>query len=236
MTALIAHELCLADTGIPDPADSRPCLPFDVVRQQRGVYVWGRAKRVEKREIGFSTFFLDFARLCETLDPGRFYSPSSPYGGRFANDALEGDTHSYNGAYHVPGLQYPVFFSEDCYTTALPMHSMRRFMTEEEIFPKDYVNLLPYGAKNPAYEVNRHKYGFRYWRNLQVPETWHRYLDEYAQCEYWGRSVIMTRWTPKHWCTGSRPVPPIILKVRSSASGVDPDRERNGLGGGPKGI
>lgn len=179
------RELCLADTEyLIRRIRGHACLLMWFGNNE--AYMFGESEEGGKREIGFSTFFLDFARLCETLDPGRFYSPSSPYGGRFANDALEGDTHSYNGAYHVPGLQYPVFFSEDCYTTALPMHSMRRFMTEEEIFPKDYVNLLPYGAKNPAYEVNRHKYGFRYWRNLQVPETWHRYLDEYAQCEYWG--------------------------------------------------
>ncbi len=35
-------------------------------------YMFGESEEGGKREIGFSTFFLDFARLCETLDPGRF--------------------------------------------------------------------------------------------------------------------------------------------------------------------
>lgn len=179
------RELCIADAAyLIRRIRGHACLLMWVGNNE--AYMYGESEEGGKKEFGFQTFMLDFARLCEEMDPERFYTPSSPFGGKDANDALEGDTHAYSGAYHVAGLQYPVFFSEDCYTTALPLHSMRRFMSEEEIYPKDYVNYLPYGAKNPAYAVNRHKYGFRYWRNLPIPETWHRYLDEYAQCEYWG--------------------------------------------------
>lgn len=179
------RELCIADAAyLIRRIRGHACLLMWVGNNE--AYMYGESEEGGKKEFGFQTFMLDFARLCEEMDPERFYTPSSPFGGKDANDALEGDTHAYSGAYHVAGLQYPVFFSEDCYTTALPLHSMRRFMSEEEIYPKDYVNCLPYGAKNPAYAVNCHKYGFRYWRNLPIPETWHRYLNEYAQCEYWG--------------------------------------------------
>lgn len=98
-----------------------------------------------------------FAKVCKSLDPKRYYHLSSPSGGRWANDPEEGDTHGYTHLWFVPGREYPVFLSENCRVSAPAIKSMRRMMTEEELWPDGYSG-----------RVTRKTM-------LQWPETWSRH-------------------------------------------------------------
>ena len=148
--------------------------------------MFGEGQGENNQRIGYEVFLHDCADLVHALDPERYYHPSSPMGGSYPNDAMGGDTHSYSGGLHVNGLDYPVFISENAYTCAPPLRSMRRFMREEEIYPPGYVNHLPHGTPNPRLELTRNSFGFRYWRTLPLPQTWYPFMDEFAHCEYWG--------------------------------------------------
>ncbi len=86
--------------------------------------------------IGQVIYDEDYRQVCAQLDPARFYTPTSPVGGSYANDPLEGDTHSYTSNWFVPGGRQPVFLSENmrAFPPALP--SMKRMMGEEALWPK----------------------------------------------------------------------------------------------------
>lgn len=92
--------------------------------------------------------------VCRRLDPGRYYHCSSPSGGRFSNDPLGGDTHGYTHLWYVPGREYPVFLSENCRVSTPPLRSMKKMMTQKELWPEGYRNICT--KKNP----------------LCWPETW----------------------------------------------------------------
>ena len=79
-----------------------------------------------------------FPELCARLDPERLYHPSSPFGGRDANDPEKGDTHGYTHLWFVPGRLYPNFLSENCRVSIPPLRTLRRMMTDEELWPADY--------------------------------------------------------------------------------------------------
>lgn len=102
-----------------------------------------------------------YPAVCQQFDPGRFYWPCSPTGGCDANDPLGGDTHGYTHLWFVPGAQYPVFASENCRVSAPAMRSMRRMMTEEELWPAGYTGLqtkdstLPWPATWDAHNTNQ---------------------------------------------------------------------------------
>jgi hypothetical protein len=149
-------------------------------------YMFGEGQGENNRQIGYKVFMHDFAEAVKRLDPGRYYHASSPIGGRYPNDAQGGDTHSYSGGIYVAGLEHAVFVSENCYTSAPGLKSMRLFMADDEIFPHGYVNALYAGMHNPRFDATKNSFGFRYWRNLPVPPSWHNFMDEFAHCEYWG--------------------------------------------------
>ncbi|GHV64309.1 hypothetical protein AGMMS49587_16420 [Spirochaetia bacterium] len=78
-----------------------------------------------------------FPKLLKELDPGRYYHPSSPSGGAWANDPREGDYHTYNCVIEYPYGDYPNFLSE-CIRTAPPvLHSLRRFV-KGDLWPAGY--------------------------------------------------------------------------------------------------
>lgn len=95
--------------------------------------------------------------ICKRLDPERHYQPSSPYYGLDPNDPQKGDTHGYTNMWFVPGYDYLNFASEDTRIAAPPLHSLRRFMAPQDIWPEGYSPLYTPG--------NRYPY----------PETWLRY-------------------------------------------------------------
>ena len=74
----------------------------------------------------------------EKLDPGRFFHPSSPHGGRVPNWPLEGDWHDYSTLKFSPMASVPLFASEIGRVSAPSATSMRRFLSEEELWPAGY--------------------------------------------------------------------------------------------------
>lgn len=91
--------------------------------------------------------------VCRELDPSRYYQPSSPYFGMNPNDPREGNTHGYTNMWFVPGYDYLNFASEDTRISAPVLHSMKRFMTDEEIWPADYTTLYKHGDQFPYPET-----------------------------------------------------------------------------------
>ncbi len=77
-------------------------------------------------------------RACAKLDPGRFFHPSSPYGGRTANWPLEGDWHDYSTLKFTPMASVPLFPSEVGRVSAPSVTSMRRFLSKEELWPDGF--------------------------------------------------------------------------------------------------
>ena len=71
-------------------------------------------------------------------DPTRPYHPSSPWGGPFSNYALQGDWHDYTTIKFVPLASVPLFGSELCRVSPPPVSSMRRYLTDEEIWPAGF--------------------------------------------------------------------------------------------------
>ncbi len=102
-----------------------------------------------KSRLGFSIFEVDYKEICKQLDPGRYYHINSPWGGCYANDPLGGDTHGYAFSWYVPGIDYPVFYSESMRTSPPGLKSLRRFIKEEDLWPAGYVDKLGYGERAP---------------------------------------------------------------------------------------
>jgi hypothetical protein len=76
---------------------------------------------------------------CKRLDPTRLYHASSPYGGGpTGNWPLEGDWHDYTTINFAPQASVPLFGSEVIRTSVPSSASMRRFLTEEEFWPKGF--------------------------------------------------------------------------------------------------
>ena len=95
--------------------------------------------------------------ICRRLDPDRYYQPSSPYYGENPNDPQEGNTHGYTNMWFVPGYDFLNFASEDTRIAAPPLHSLKRFMAPEDIWPADYSPIYKHGDIYP------------------YPKTWLRY-------------------------------------------------------------
>jgi hypothetical protein len=79
-----------------------------------------------------------FSKVCNTLDPERFYCISSPYGGVWSNDPSVGDTHGYTHLWYVPGRIFPHFLSENCRVSVPELRTLKLMMEPDEIWPQDY--------------------------------------------------------------------------------------------------
>lgn len=145
-------------------------------------------------QYGFDLIFKDAPTICSQLDPSRPYLPSSPMGGDYPQDASSGDIHGYWGNDFEPGIDYPVLYSESCHATTYCKHSMLRFMTPEEIWPKGHMDTH---LQDPRFfaeaarkgQNRRASYALcfqNYWRQISVPESWRTHLSEFAPSELWG--------------------------------------------------
>jgi hypothetical protein len=91
-----------------------------------------------KTEIGRDLFGGIMPEAVARLDPDRAFHPSSPYGGPVPNWPLEGDWHDYTTLTFSPEASVPAFASEVGRASAPSLASMRRFLSEEELWPKGY--------------------------------------------------------------------------------------------------
>jgi hypothetical protein len=99
-------------------------------------YLWSSIKEVPqaKRDI----FEWMMPEACKRLDPTRLFHVSSPHGGPTGNWPLEGDWHDYTTINFAPQASVPLFGSEVLRTSVPSIASMRRFMSEEELWPKGF--------------------------------------------------------------------------------------------------
>jgi hypothetical protein len=148
----------------------------------------GTCEYEEARYKGFDLIYKDGAEICARLDPERLYIPSTPIGGAYPQDPKGGDMHGYWGNDFEAGIKYPVLFSESCHATTYSRHSMLKFMTPEEIWPKDYHDTHVYKMDFSEVEKNgrdRKLCYKNYWRQISVPETWEPHLSGFAASELW---------------------------------------------------
>ncbi len=89
----------------------------------------------DKPMVGRVIFEQDYPEVCGRLDPDRFYLVNSPYGGAFANDPAEGDSHSYNHIWYVPGEEFPIVFSENTRISPPLIKSLKRVLGDD-VWPK----------------------------------------------------------------------------------------------------
>ena len=78
------------------------------------------------------------ADACKRLDPTRLFHISSPYGGATGNWPLEGDWHDYTTINFAPESSVPLFGSEVLRASTPTLASMKRFLSDEELWPAGF--------------------------------------------------------------------------------------------------
>lgn len=129
----------------------------------------------EKYDLSYQPFLEDFARAAREEDPERVYLPCSPCGGDYPSDPSEGDGHPLYYTYRHSVEKYPVFVSESARTSVGPLRSLRRFMSDEEIWPAGYVNQVTYSGPHPTrekYFAADEKFFVPVWKRVPVPASW----------------------------------------------------------------
>ncbi len=109
----------------------------------------------EESYIGTSIFKEDYKKVCNTLDPKRYYHINSPFGGDYTNDPLQGDTHGYTHVYYVPEADYPVMLSENTRISIPVLRSMKKAIGEDKLWPESYSSMVCSPDEMP------------------LPESWH---------------------------------------------------------------
>ena len=93
-----------------------------------------------EKVIGLDLITKKYPQVCARLDRSRFYMPSSPHGGAYANDAKEGDTHGYEMWWYIPGMEYPVACTELMRVSGPAVKSMRRWIPEGKLWDEGFVD------------------------------------------------------------------------------------------------
>ena len=91
-----------------------------------------------KPTAGIGVFDRIMPEACARLDPTRLFHPSSPYGGRVPNWPLEGDWHDYTTLTYSPHASVPTYASEVGRVSTPSLASMRKFLSEDDLWPKDF--------------------------------------------------------------------------------------------------
>ena len=104
--------------------------------------------------------------LVRELDPGRPYHPSSPYGGPHSNYPLEGDWHDYTTLKIVPLSSVPLYASEVCRVSAYSIRSMKRFLSEEELWPDGFTFTVDKPGKIAWPEMWQYRSSGSAWQKL----------------------------------------------------------------------
>ena len=84
---------------------------------------------------------------CRAMDPDRVYHNSSPYGGPAPNWPLEGDWHDYSPGTFCPGASVPTFATEIGRASPPGITSMRKFLSEQELWPEGFVPAVRKGGQ-----------------------------------------------------------------------------------------
>jgi beta-mannosidase len=132
--AVFLENCCAEIEGMIRRLRNHPSLLLWVGGNEQ--YLWSSTTNVPaaKREI----FERRMPEACRRLDPGRLFHTSSPYGGPTGNWPLEGDWHDYTTINFAPAASVPLFGSEVLRASVPSLNSMRRFLSEEELWPKGF--------------------------------------------------------------------------------------------------
>ncbi|GHT63131.1 beta-mannosidase [Spirochaetia bacterium] len=104
------------------------------------VVMGGEYDHPGEKVIGLELYTRMFPEICARLDPGRFFHITSPYGGAFANDPRTGDSHGYEMWWYVPGMEYPVAFTEHMRVSGPALKSVKRWIPEDKLWDRDFVD------------------------------------------------------------------------------------------------
>lgn len=136
--------------GPPDFNENRRIEIEDMIRQLRNhpcilMYCGGNENQMgwsfqfgsdpAEKQILFESIM---PQAVTRLDPDRLFHPSSPYGGRYPNWPLEGDWHDYTTLNFSPEASVPLYASEVGRVSAPSVSSMRKFLSDEELWPTGY--------------------------------------------------------------------------------------------------
>jgi hypothetical protein len=91
-----------------------------------------------KPTVGNKLFDKIMPEAVARLDPDRLFHPSSPFGGRVPNWPLEGDWHDYSTLKFCPHASVPLYASEVGRVSAPSITSMRRFLSDDELWPEGH--------------------------------------------------------------------------------------------------
>lgn len=95
----------------------------------------------KKEPVGRELFEEIMPQLVKKYDPARNFHPSSPWGGENwhnGNSPHEGDWHDYSTIRFMPESTVPLFATEICMVSPYSVNSMLKFMSEEDLWPKDF--------------------------------------------------------------------------------------------------
>ena len=106
------------------------------------VVMGGEYDHPGERVIGLELYTKIYPAICAKLDPSRYYHITSPCGGDFANDPREGDSHGYEMWWYVPGMEYPVAFTEHMRVSGPALKSVRRWIGEDKLWDDGFVDAV----------------------------------------------------------------------------------------------
>ena len=104
--------------------------------------------------------------LVNRLDPLRPYHPSSPWGGPHSNYPLKGDWHDYTTLKVVPLSSVPLYVSELCRVSAYSVRNMRRFLSEDELWPDGFQFTIDKPGKIAWPEMWQYRSSASAWQKL----------------------------------------------------------------------
>jgi hypothetical protein len=169
----------------------------------------------QTEKVGVENLLMNvFPKLCKELDPDRYYHASCPCDGLFPNDPGYGDTHgSHCMMSYLPGEEYANFFSEDIVTTPPELKSLKRFVSENEIWPEGFSDLAVYGRRTcfpPALERRTNNYSReklgpieRFYDAVDAESLIYKYAAA-AGYSYYYNIVKLRRGKPASDCAGDR--------------------------------
>ena len=99
----------------------------------------------KKEPLGRELFEDIMPELVKKHDPSRIFHPSSPWGGENwhnGNSPLEGDWHDYATIRFMPLATVTLFTTEVCMVSPYSVNSMRKFMSEEELWPSGFKYII----------------------------------------------------------------------------------------------
>ena len=148
--------------------------------------------QANKPVLGIEMLQEDFPALVAELDPNRYYHPSSPSGGEWANDPRYGDHHTYDCVWQYPYKEYPNLVSEHIRTAPPVMHSLAKII-RGELWPEGYDGRFLPGQTFPMPEnwmershqpVQGHLKTGPYWEYYDADNAYdhiYRFAAAYAQ-------------------------------------------------------